>query len=278
MKMLRRLGLVLLVLAVVAAGIFGYARYVEPRLLTTTHWPVTVPQAVQAGKIVFFSDTHFGGHYAPENIEKIVQKINRQQPDVVIFGGDFFDNYKADEPMMDLDYLQSQLAAIQAKHGKFAVYGNHDHGGGAAGVYPKLMEAGGFALLKNESVWIEGLSLRLVCFDDIMMGYTSPELYTLGEGYALVAAHQPDVAQQIALPDGGLMLAGHSHGGQVWLPFVTRSVLPPGATTYTKGEYTGVGVQQNMDLFVSCGIGVTKRPYRFLNTPEIVVAELVHPA
>lgn len=277
MKIVKRIALTLLLLAVLAAGLFCYARFIEPGLLTTTRWYTTVPEEVNTGKIVFFSDTHFGKLYAPSNLSRIVEAINAEEPDLVIFGGDFFDNYNRDQAMLDLPALQSQLKNIKAKYGKFAVFGNHDYGGGAVRVYEGLMNGGGFTVLKNANEWIEGLNLRIIGFDDILIGYTDPALYNIrSETFTLIVAHEPDIAGQLSLPAGGMMLAGHSHGGQVWMPYFTQFALPKGATTYVKGNYPQVGVKQNLNLFVSSGIGTAGYPMRFLNVPEIVAVSLNH--
>lgn len=70
------------------------------------------------------------------------------------------------------------------------------------------------------------------------------------------------------------MLSGHSHGGQVTLPFLTQYSLPTGATKYIKGHYPDCGVSENLSLYVSKGIGMTVLPFRFLNPPEIMVLQI----
>ena len=228
------------------------------------------------GKVVFFSDTHFGKFYAQDKIEAIVDKINAQNPDLVLFGGDFLDNYARDKSELNLEYFAEQLAKIQSAYGKYAVFGNHDYGGGAVRIFEELMNKGGFKVLDNESEWIEGLGLRLIGYDDYLMGDTAQSLYQVkSEEFNLILSHEPDIADQIAMKNKGFMIAGHSHGGQVTLPFITKKVLPPGATTYVKGQYNGIGVNKNITLFVSKGIGTTVRPYRFLNIPEIVTLDFI---
>lgn len=252
----------------------GYSRYIEPNLLVAKTVKIEKSGNTKQGRVVFFSDTHFGQLYDQKKIEEVVAKINEQEPDLVLFGGDFLDNFSRDRFLLDLNYLSKQLSNIQASYGKYAVFGNHDYGGGAVRVYEEVMNAGGFTVLDNESEWIEGLGLRLVGYDDYLMGDTDQTLYQLkSEEFNLILSHEPDIVDWISTKNESFMIAGHSHGGQVSLPFLTRKILPPGAMTYIKGVYEGVGLNKNINLYVSKGIGVTVQPYRLFNIPEVVTLE-----
>lgn len=277
MKRLKRIIAWLLTLFLLGTCVFLYARHVEPRLLATTMHTITVPESVTECNIVFFADTHFGKLYSPDNLSRIVEKISEQKPDLVVFGGDFMDNYARDRSLLDLDDLRDGLAEIDAPYGKFAVYGNHDYGGGAVRVYEDLMANSGFTVMKNDRMQITALGFELISFDDALLGYTDPSLYELeNDQFSLIVSHEPDIADHLTLAQPGLMLSGHSHGGQVSLPYLTERVLPPGAQLYVKGLYENRGVNGNLSLFVTKGIGMTMLPYRFGNIPEIVVLSLRH--
>lgn len=228
-------------------------------------------------RVIFFTDTHFGKIYPQENIEKVVKKINSQNPDVVIFGGDFFDNYARDNSILDFEYLQTQLNKIESKYGNYAIFGNHDYGGGAVRIYEEFMSGGGFTVLKNENKYIEELKIRLIGYDDYLLGKTDQSLYNIkNEDFNIIISHEPDVVQHIEGPDLSFILSGHSHGGQVSIPYITEKILPVGAQKYVKGHYLGdeVGINKSTEMFVSKGVGVTSIPYRFLNPPEIVVLDI----
>ncbi|MGL5346290.1 MAG: metallophosphoesterase [Peptostreptococcaceae bacterium] len=275
MKTFKRIVILLIVLILTPIGVYFYSKYIEPNLLTIKKYDVQIPDDVSDSKIVFFSDTHFGKMYDQSNIEKIVKKINSQNPDIVIFGGDFLDNYARDRSFLDLDYLSSSLASIDAKYGKYAVLGNHDYGGGAIKVYGDIMSAGGFSIIKNDNVFIDKLGIKLIGFDDLLMGYTDSSLYSIkSDNFNIVLSHEPDVVNKVSLKNYGLMLSGHSHGGQVSLPYVTQKVLPDGAKEYIKGRYDNIGINNNIDLFVSKGIGMTSVPFRLFNAPQIMVLDL----
>lgn len=266
---------VILILCIVGIAALAYMGLIEPNLLINTKITVSVPDKVTESKIVFFSDTHFGKLYNQSNIVKIVNKINDADPDAVIFGGDFFDNYARDNSLLDLEFLQKELMKIKAPSGKFAIFGNHDMGGGAVRIYADFFSGAGFTVLKNSSIYFDKLGIQLTGFDDSLLGNKDESLYNLNnDSFNLLVSHEPDVAIDINSASNGLMLSGHSHGGQVWLPFVNKFIRPEGAKTYLKGLYKNCGENKNISLIVSSGIGVTMLPFRLFNPPEIVIISL----
>lgn len=255
----------------------GYARYVEPYMLITRTVTVEATKHVPECTIVFFSDTHFGKDYSEKNVERIVKRINRSEPDLVIFGGDFLDNYARDREELDLEYIGAKLSKIEASYGKFAVWGNHDYGGGAVRIYQELMTDGGFQVLENESCLIEELNMKVFGYDDYLLGRTEESLYQIQSQYFnLIAAHEPVVANLIENTGDNLLLTGHTHGGQVGIPAIREKVIPKGSGGYAKGLYTKeeIGTKSSLQMFVSSGIGTTLYPIRFLNVPEIVEIHL----
>ena len=232
----------LFILLLIVGGLYVYARIIEPGELNTDSTNVIVPEDVSEGTVVFFSDTHFGRYYNEDRLDRIVTQINGQNPDIVIFGGDLIDNYKRDRSYLDTQALIEGLSKIDARYGKFAVYGNHDYGGGAE-----------------------------------QIGTTPSGDYDLSGGrFSLIVSHEPDTADDISIPEDAVMVSGHSHGGQITIPFLTEFYLPDGATKYLRGWYDNLGKNSNISLLVSRGIGVTGLPFRFLSSPEINVIHLVH--
>lgn len=273
MKQVKRFFTALVLLVLLAGGVFVYARYVEPNLIATNRSEISTGKQMPPFKIVFFSDTHFGALYGQSKMEKIVARINRERPDLVIFGGDFFDAYAHDIALLDLDYLSEQLSEIDAKYAKLAVWGNHDYGGGSVRIYEQLMERGGFEVLRNQSITLQELNVTVTGLDDFLLGNPQTELAEVlePEYVQIIVSHAPDLADSMDLTQVDLMLAGHSHGGQVSLPLITERILPPGAKNYVKGWYH---FDEGTQLLVSKGLGLTKLPYRFLNVPEINVIEV----
>lgn len=268
-----RMFLTLFLLCLACVGLLAYAYWVEPNMLVVRSVDVESDQVTQPCKIVFFTDTHFGQYYDISHARKITDQINALEPDIVVFGGDLFDNYARDRETLDLSSLSAAFAEIEAKAGKFAVWGNHDYGGGAARVYEDVMEASGFEVLDDESRLLSDYGLRVVGYDDLLMGWTDPALYTLkSQAFNVIVAHEPVIAQKIESSSQNLVLTGHTHGGQVTIPVLTDRLLPPGLGEFRKGFYDAqeIGTDADLQMYTSSGIGMTRYPFRFLNAPEIV--------
>lgn len=251
----------------------GYAYFIEPNLLTVKTIDIKTSKPIKPMKIVFFTDTHFGKHYGVGQVRKIVDKINDRQPDIVVFGGDLLDNYARDREDLDITYLQEELARIKARVGKYAVRGNHDYGGGSIRVYDDVMSSSGFRVLDNEIIPLEEYGMKLIGYDDYLMGYTDPAAYIIeGDSFHVIIAHEPIAATFIQSEGDNFMLSGHTHGGQVYVPILTKMILPPGSGEFQKGFYDkeDIGTDVSMRMYNSSGIGMTIFPIRFLNVPEIV--------
>lgn len=248
------------------ALIIGYAYFIEPNLLVVKNIKVGTDKLDNNIKIIFFSDTHIGKLSPDDNLDKIVYEINEINPDIVIFGGDLIDKYHIDKP--DTGNIVSKLEKINARYGKYAIWGNHDYGGGASKVYKEILEKSGFELLKNASTYIDEININLIGIDDYLFG--NPKLGDTNKkigAYNILISHAPDTVDEIDLDNIDYILSGHSHGGQVYIPVLSNYIVPPGARNYLKGEYI---LSEVSTLFVSSGIGMTQLPLRFLNKPEII--------
>ncbi len=115
-------------------------------------------------------------------------------------------------------------------------------------------------------------------FDDYLLGHTEADFYHIQNGgFHLIAAHEPIVSHFIEGFGESFILSGHTHGGQVSLPFITKKQLPTGSDGFIKGFYDrqDVGADTAAQMYVSSGIGLTKYPFRLFNIPEIVEVNLV---
>lgn len=277
-RFIKRMVLFLLLFAVLLLGVTGYAYFIEPDLLRVKCLSIRTEKEVRPCKIVFFTDTHFGQYYSESHVEDIVGKINERDADFVIFGGDLLDNYARDRNSLDMEYLEDKLSEMQAAAGKYAVWGNHDYGGGAVRIYEELMTSCGFELLTNESRLFEEYGITIRGYDDYLMGWTDPSLYAIESDYFhVIASHEPVISKFIENGSDNFLLSGHTHGGQVTIPFVTSKLLPEGSGTFRKGFYSAkkIGTSTSLQMYVSDGIGMTRYPFRFLNIPEIVEVNIL---
>jgi len=259
-------------------SVFVYAKYVEPFGLTVTRLEFSSSKlTVEAEglRIAVFADTHFGEHYKAENFRKTLAALKDEEPDIVIFLGDLLDHYARYAQTEDVTEISSLLWEIEAPLGKYAVYGNHDYGGGAEHTYPDIMNAGDFQVLVNEEVLFDSLGLQLIGIDDMLIGYGSPETAKKATSglFDIVLAHEPDVADQILDCDFDLMLSGHTHGRQIDIPILDEYTLPPLGRKYIHGLYV-LSTPQDAMLYVNAGIGLTKLPFRFGSAPELTLITL----
>lgn len=230
-----------------------------------------LPSAFKDWKIVQFSDIHLGFHYGVEDLKHVIKMINSLKPDIIFFTGDLV-QIGYNNPEVSIPLLQELKAQWG---GKWAIIGNHDF-------YTKdqitqVFGSAQFKMLRNTHDFIEYKQQKLYIagIDDVMYG--EPNIGKAVEGLddddcVLLLAHEPDIADESSNYPISAQFSGHSHGGQVRLPFygpIIRQVL---AKKYTDGLYH-VG-ENNMPLYVNRGIGTTNLAIRFLCRPEITVFHL----
>lgn len=253
-----------------SGGTYYYAREIEPSLLDIHEEIISsskITSEFNNFKIVQFSDTHIGFHYSLKQLEELVQTINNRNPDIIVFTGDLVDapnDYNWNKELIRI------LGSLKANYGKFWIYGNHDHGGYGTNIVKSVMDRSGFKLLQNQHVTITKAQKSFVLsgIDDVMLGdpnlekalyNTDPSLFTV------LLAHEPDFADRVIDTHVDIQLSGHSHGGQIRLPFIGHLYTPLYARKYVQGKHQ----LENLTLFVTKGIGTTRLPYRFLCKPEI---------
>ncbi|ETD05172.1 phosphatase [Lactococcus garvieae TRF1] len=245
-----------------------YAWKVEPFLVHVNHVELGKKNERTPLNVVQISDLQVSEYYETNRLDKVIEKVNAQKPDILLFTGDLFDNYskypEQRAPMIE------KLKAFKANIGKYAVWGNHDYGGGAVRVYEDVMSAGGFTVLRNQGETLtlsDGRQVFLGGLDDSLLGNPSVSdtlAYRQNYDYAITMTHEPDVADAFIGTDTQLVLAGHSHGGQVCIPFYPiKNVL---AEKYTRGLYQLDAITQ---LYVNTGIGTTSIHARFGVIPEV---------
>lgn len=274
-KMSRRQFLKMGVSAVVGVGVAGgaYASLWEPHQLDITRLTLalpSLPKAFDGMKVVQFSDLHLGFHTGVKDVARLVQAIQQEKPDMICFTGDMVDGN-----------TEAMRAAIQpftelkAPLGLFSILGNHDYEDVETLI--SLEEEAGFHVLRNTAVKLrrEGAVIAVAGLDDVFWGQPDPAaaIQDLPDGmFKLLLMHEPDYADTTATYSFHLQLSGHSHGGQIRLPWIGEVITPPGAKRYVQGLYTTGS--QGMLLYVNRGIGTTQLPFRFLCKPELTVLTL----
>ena len=270
-----------------------YAYFIEPNRLVVVRETLKVNNwnpTFDGLKIAMIGDVHGGSNgVTVEKLRTIVATINEQNPDVVVMLGDYVSQQREIKEIsgrtlkMPPETIAANLAGIKATYGVFAVLGNHD-GWFDDDTVAAAFNGIGYKVLQNEVAAIEkdGQRLRIFGMKDhlklsggwLRISADSKQyLSTTGNGDLIVLQHSPDILPVIAgeysiSPDLRLILAAHTHGGQVWLPIFGRMVVPSGfGQKYAYGHIFDKGV----DMFVTSGIGTSVLPLRFMVPPEIVV-------
>ncbi|SDS17711.1 hypothetical protein SAMN05444162_0899 [Paenibacillaceae bacterium GAS479] len=281
----RKIAFVFTLTLLLLVGTGFYAWKIEPKSLSVTEIEVTSDQlgdSLDGIRIVQFSDTQLGESYTAKQLGRLAERINSLKPDLVVFTGDLIDHY-TQYGLNNRKQAQQALVAIQAPLGKFAVYGNHDRGGGGSGRYERYMEEAGFKVLVNEVypiVTADGDRFVLAGLDDFLLGKPKPETaleQLRKDDFNLLLAHEPDPADRFSEYPIDLQLSGHSHGGQVRIPFLDPLVTTSLAEKYVAGQYELPGKYRPMTLYVNRGIGTTRMPLRLFTKPELTLIRLLAP-
>ncbi|WP_151831605.1 metallophosphoesterase [Acinetobacter ursingii] len=250
-----------------------YARFIEPHLVhVRQHQYRLNPDQpfTKSVKVALIADLHVGLYSGHERqLRIIVEKLNQAQPDIVVVAGDW--TY---EPEHKLAEELQVLRQIQAP--VYSVPGNHDE------QYPgpPIQELLKHALDVNEVIDIEGQivefdEFRLIGIGDLWSGKTDmrfmPELPQ--DKPWLILSHNPDTVDMVPeLPLRPLMLSGHTHGGQVELPWLTNYIMKKVSIL---GHKKGFYEHEHADVFVTVGTGMVGVPFRFRVPPTIDIIELI---
>jgi predicted MPP superfamily phosphohydrolase len=273
--MRRALQRLFLILALSAAALlaWAYATAVSQPVVRTARvavagWPSASPPL----RLLLMSDIHVGGpDMPPDRVRRIVGQINRLAPDIVLIAGDFVTDKRLATRHYSHDEAVAPLAALRPRLATLAVLGNHDHWRDSAAAHRALARAG-IRVLDNQAVQVGPIAIGGL--DDAFTGRddlpaTLAALRKLS-GPKLILSHSPDPFADV---DGDvvLMLAGHTHCGQVVLPFIG-----PLSTMSRYGRRYACGVvrERGMTLIVSAGLGTSGIPLRLGAVPDLWLVEI----
>lgn len=211
-------------------------------------------------KIVHFSDLLIDNKTNMENINKIIESINEQKPDVIVYTGDLFKRNITKEKQNKLTELLSKL---ECQYFKYAILGDHDND-----TSNEILENSNFKILDNNYDLIYQNDVDPIM---ILGGDNIREIEIKDDAiYHIVLIHQPDYFKRVNDLDYEVFLAGHSLGGQIRIPLYGALIKKTGAMEYTNSYYQKNG----STMYVSYGIGNEKTNLRFLNKPSINIYRL----
>ncbi|MDQ3145062.1 MAG: metallophosphoesterase [Pseudomonadota bacterium] len=225
------------------------------------------PSRDAAIQVVFVADVHVAGpDMPPSRLARIVDQINELEPDLVLLGGDFVSDKRTASARYSAEKAVAPLALLKARFGTVAVLGNHDHWRDARAIASALRKAN-VRLLDNSAITVG--PLRIGGVDDAFTGRAdvtrTVAAIRSNPGARVILSHSPDIAPSLPT-DVSLLLAGHTHCGQIRLPFI-------GAISYMSdhGERFACGAMHEGSLRVitTAGLGTSILPLRLGTAPEI---------
>lgn len=275
------------ILTIATVSIYGA---INARIIHTTRYEVTIEKDIEKLnnlKIALVADLHMGYNIGTPHIEKMVEKINKENPDLVVIAGDIFDNeYEAlDNPKT----ITNTLKKLKSKYGVYAVYGNHD-------IKEKILAGFTFSKKgeKKESdirmdQLLEDANITLlrddgVLIDDSFYLYGRPDYRRPGRGITvrktpeeitenmdktkpiIVLDHEPSELQELADAGVDLDLSGHTHDGQLFPANITTALMWENSYGYLK--------KGNMHNIVTSGVGLFGPNMRVGTIAEVVIVDI----
>lgn len=252
----------------------AYGYNIEPNEIQVEHVEIVLPRlpgAFDGMTIAQLSDLHLGPYVTEDHLTKAVQMTSALQPDAIVLTGDLVNSsWRYIQPCAKI------LSGLQAPLGVYAVLGNHDYWVGFLNLMVNSLAKTGITLLRNQAVPItRGRSkIYFVGIDDMWLQLANLKraLDTVPHNACKIALmHEPDFADISAQAEIDLQLSGHSHGGQVRVPFWGPLILPKYGEKYPMGFYR---VGNFTRLYTTRGVGLLPPAVRFNCPPEITLLTL----
>lgn len=258
-----------------AAGLLAsYTVFIERYIILTNHYLIAVPnlpKAFSGFRIVHLTDFHYGSLVPLAIIRHVIQRVNRLDRDLVVCTGDYVHERVA---TTQIDAVWPLLSDLTAPLGVLSVLGNHDHWASTKRSQYWLHETNQDLRHKVKAIEKGGERLWIAGAGDLWEDHRDLDQILSGipdTDCRIVLAHNPDTADSNFSGRVDLMISGHTHGGQVNIPFVGPPVLPVRNKSYSSGLKTS---PRGTGVFISKGIGWAIYPVRFNCPPEIAVLEL----
>lgn len=257
---------IIILIFLIGLSLLAYTRYVGTSGLIIKDYPITsdsLPDNFDGLKIIQFSDVHYDSIINQNKLASIVETINNEKPDIIVFTGDLYD-----ESLTITDDVKNELITtlsnLNAPLGKYAVSGNHDY---SSDQYQNIITASGFTYLNSNSklIYNNGKEpIEIVGYPSYLKDQPNYE-YELSSYYKIALIHEPDAINSLEDKNINIAFAGHSHGGQVRFPFIGATYTPEGAKKYYNEHYT----VNNTELYVNYGLGTVLLRLRYFDHPSI---------
>jgi len=266
----------LVILASIATWVIVEAMVLAPNRIDIKNETIVFPQLPEDFedlRILFFSDLHYSKFMDYARAKPVFDLINQLSPDLIIFTGDLFDHPSVTIPTeKQIEELTELFSQLKAPYGIYAVWGNHDlESPSSKSIIQSIYDQSDVRLLVNQSVRVYASYssfIQLVGLDSQLLGNPRIDEALRGldkNALTIALSHTPDIADDLKDTHVDWQLSGHSHGGQISLPFYGAIMKVPYARNYTHGTY----LVDSLRLDVTAGLGTTRIDARFFANPEI---------
>lgn len=260
----------------------AYGFFIEPKLITVKEYKITITNLTDnfnGFKIVQISDIHYGETFNLKKLKKLVKSVNEQKPDIVVLTGDLIDK-KTNMTTSMASEISNELNKINAQSGKYAISGENDT---KFDEWISIIQNSGFTDLNNTydtiykkgyvNMFIAGTSStndKANINDKLKSAIEYLNSFEKnGPIYKILLVHEPDSIDDMTVNPFNLILAGHTHGGQINIPPIGPIIRKNGFKKYYNNHYT----IENSELYISNGLGGNK--FRLFNAPSYNVYRLV---
>lgn len=249
-----------IIVSIIAIAIWGF--FIEPNMLTVTHYSLK-DDSLAGLKVVFLGDLHIRNNQQ-QYLQRLVNTINAQTPDIILSAGDFVNGYNANKSI-PIEDIAKALGSIKTKYGFYTVLGNHDWWQNGEHI-TNVLKKNSITVLANNSVkvkdfyiaGVEDMTTRQIDITSTLANTHNP---------IILLTHSPDIFPKV--PNTvNLTLAGHLHGGQIRLPLLGALIVP---SAYKNKYVYGLINENEKKMIVTRGIGNSILNIRINCVPEIVV-------
>lgn len=270
-KFLKQAGIAVLGAGAASAVVYPFLEAKWCRVVPQTIVLPNLPEAFRGTRIALMADIHHGPFVPLAYVRHVVSLANALNPDITLLAGDYVHGHHS--------YIApgiNELGKLKAKLGRFAVRGNHDNRAYTPNSTSALADAG-LPDLNNTGVWLErgGSRLRICGVGDLWTDHQSLSS-ALGDSTehdaVILLSHNPDFAEIIRDRRVGLVLSGHTHGGQIVVPGLGAPIVP---SRYGQKYLCGLVRAPVCQVFITRGVGTVTPPARFLCRPEVVLITLI---
>lgn len=237
--------------------LFSYMFYFNSFFIKVKEYNITdknLPASFDGLKIAQISDLHYGTSMKETNLKKVVKKVNELKPDVIVFTGDLIDKSTNHSEKIKSELIY-HLSTLKAKEVKLAIKGDND-----TKDFESIITSSGFTYLNDEEYPIYSTSSEAI---SILGLNNSTNLKTTN--YQIALLHEPDKIDNLINNDYNLVLAGHTHGGEIRLPFIGGLITYPNGTKYRKSTYNFNQTQ----MYITDGLGTSGINLRLGTNPTI---------